>query len=227
MSTTAIKEQILNGSKAFLPLMVGVFPFGMIYGALAIQAGIPRDMAHAMSFVVFAGSAQFVVAQLFQTTTPAIVIILTVYVINLRHALYSASVAPYLTGLSNHWKAGLAYLLTDEAYAVAITHYNEPGDIKYKHWYFLAAGLSLWTCWQVSTALGIFLGAVIPSSWSLDFSLALTFIALTVPILKDRAGVVAALVAGVVAVLCYSLPYKLWLIIASFAGILAGLWSEK
>ena len=98
---------------------------------------------------------------------------------------------------------GLSYLLTDEAYAVTITHYNREGCEGNQHWFFLGAGLGLWSCWQISTAVGVFLGAVIPSSWSLDFALPLTFIALVVPALKDRAGVAAALVGGVVALLVF------------------------
>ena len=104
-------------------------------------------------------------------------IVLTTFVVNLRHALYSASVAPYLKRLNSGWKMLLAYLLTDEAYAVAITHYAQGGNGTRKHWYFFGAGLTLWTSWQASTAVGILLGAQVPASWSLDFTLPLTFIA--------------------------------------------------
>jgi predicted branched-subunit amino acid permease len=92
-----------------------------------------------------------------------------------------------------------------------------------RHWYFLGAGLALWTCWQLSTAVGIFLGAAIPASWGLEFTLALTFIALVVPNLKSRATLAAALTAGLAALLAYSLPYKLGLIAAALVGVLAGL----
>jgi predicted branched-subunit amino acid permease len=85
----------------------------------------------------------------------------------------------------------------------------------------------LWSTWQASTAAGIFLGTVIPASWSLDFTLALTFIALVVPGLKDRAITMAALAAGVTAMLALEFPYKLGLIVAALVGVLAGLWSEK
>jgi predicted branched-subunit amino acid permease len=110
---------------------------------------------------------------------------------------------------------------------VTITHYNEPGDGTRKHWFFLGAGLTLWSGWQVSTALGIFLGTQVPPSLGLDFALPLTFIALVVPALKDRPGLLAAAVAGLVAVLAYGMPYKLGLLTAAFAGIIIGLWSER
>jgi 4-azaleucine resistance transporter AzlC len=217
----------LSGVKGILPLLVGVFPFGMIYGVLARQSGIPIPAAQSMSFIVFAGSSQFVAAQLLQQAIPGVIIVFTIFIVNLRHALYSASIAEFIRHLNPFWKAGLAYLLTDEAYAVAITHYNEEPAAKNQHYYFLGAGLGLWTCWQTSTAVGIFLGAVVPPAWQLDFALPLTFIALMVPALKDRAGTAAALTGGVAALIAFSLPYKLGIIVAALAGITAGLLLEK
>jgi 4-azaleucine resistance transporter AzlC len=175
-----------------------------------------------MSAVVFAGSAQFVIAQLVALGTPGLVIFVTAVLVNLRHALYSASLAPYLRHLRPRWQWLLAYLLTDEAYAVAILHYREGKEITHKHWYFLGAGLALWTTWQASTAAGILLGAQIPAEWSLDFTLALTFIAIVVPSLKERADVAAALTGGVTAVLLAGLPYKLGLVTGALLGIAVG-----
>jgi 4-azaleucine resistance transporter AzlC len=219
------RQEFWSGVKAELPLLIGVIPFGMIYGVLALAAGIPPAAAQAMSAIVFAGSSQFVMAQLFAAGVPGLVMIMTAAVVNLRHALYSASVAPYLKRLHPRWKWLLAYLLTDEAYAVTITHYAEGGDqsiVGNKHWYFLGAGLALWSSWQLSTAVGIFLGTQVPENWSLDFTLALTFIALVVPGLKDRPTAAAALTAGVCAVGFAELPYKLGLVAAAMVGIGVG-----
>ena len=219
-------RQFWRGTRAIIPIMFGVFPFGLIYGVLARQSGIPLPAAQSMSFIIFAGSSQFIAAQLLHQTVPGLVLVATIFVVNLRHALYSASIAGFVRHLSPAWKAGLAYLLTDEAYAVAVTHYNEEGNRGNQHWFFLGAGLFLWSFWQISTALGIFLGAVIPASWELDFALPLTFIALVVPALKDRAGITAALVGGAVALLAFTLPFKLSIIVAALAGITAGLLVE-
>jgi 4-azaleucine resistance transporter AzlC len=194
----------------------------MIYGVLAFEAGLPVFEAQALSAVVFAGSAQFVIAQLVALGTPGLVIFVTAVLVNLRHALYSASLAPYLRHLRPRWQWLLAYLLTDEAYAVAILHYREGKEITHKHWYFLGAGLALWTTWQASTAAGILLGAQIPAEWSLDFTLALTFIAIVVPSLKERADVAAALTGGVTAVVLTGLPYKLGLVTGALLGIAVG-----
>jgi 4-azaleucine resistance transporter AzlC len=225
-STTTSTNQFFAGLKAEAPLLIGVFPFGMIYGALAINAGLPTSVAQAMSAVVFGGSSQFIATQLIGSAAPAAVIILTIAIINLRHALYSASVSPYLTKLSTAWKVVLAYLLTDEAYAVTITHFSKDLPETDRHWFFLGAGFGLWFTWQTGTAAGILLGAIVPASWSLDFSLALTFIALVIPTLKDRPALAASLTAGLTAILTYSLPYSLWIIAAALAGIAAGVWLE-
>ena len=214
------------GVRAELPILLGVIPFGMIYGILALGAGLSPFDAQAMSSVVFAGSAQFMTAQLIGAATPMLIVIVTGFVINLRHMLYSASLAPYTKHLPLSWKAALAYLLTDEAYAVTIIHYQQEGELTHKHWFFLGAGLALWSCWQISTGVGIFLGAQIPASWGLDFALPLTFIALVVPGLKDRPGVITAAVASLAALLFFGFPYKLGLLAAAFVAIAAGLWSE-
>jgi len=215
-------KQLWSGVRAEIPLLVGVFPFGMIYGALAMNAGLPKPASQMMSSIVFAGSAQFVTTQLVRDAAPGLVIVLTIAVVNLRHMLYSASLAPYLASLSTRWKTLLSYLLTDEAYAPTIIKYERDGVQPFSHWFLLGAGLALWSTWQASTALGIFLGTAIPESWSLDFALPLTFIAMVVPVLKGRPYIAAALSAGLVALVAYSLPYKLGLILAALVGIIIG-----
>ncbi len=216
------KNEFWNGVRAEFPLLIGVFPFGMIYGALALNAGLSTSASQLMSSIVFAGSSQFVTAQLVHDAAPALVIIVTIAVVNLRHMLYSASLAPYLHDLSLRWKTVLSYLLTDEAYAPTIIKYEREGIKPFSHWFLLGAGFSLWFTWQVSTALGIFLGTAIPEDWPLDFALPLTFIAMVVPILKNRPMIASALSAGVVALLAFSLPYKLGIILAALTGILVG-----
>lgn len=220
---TTSSTELLQGVRDELPILIGVVPFGMIYGVSAISVGIPALIAQAMSCIVFAGSAQFVITQLIGVGTPFLVVILTAFIVNIRHVLYSASVSSYTRRLHPLWKWLLAYLLTDEAYAVTILHYQKSGDDTRKHWYFLGAALALWTTWQLSTAMGIFLGGHIPASWSLDFTAPLTFIALVVPALKDRVSAVVALTAAFVALLAFALPLKLGIAVAALAGIAIGL----
>ncbi|WP_448335286.1 AzlC family ABC transporter permease [Bellilinea sp.] len=219
--------QLLSGFQYTLPLLIGIAPFGMIYGVLAVKAGFPAAAAQAMSAILFAGSSQFMIVNLVAAGSPWLVVVLTAVVVNLRHALYSASLAPFLKHLPAGWKAVLAYVLVDEAYAVGIHHYEREGSAGHQHWFLLGSGLAVWVCWQASTALGIFLGAQIPAAWSLDFTLALTFIAIVVPGLKNRPLLLSAVTAAVTTVVAHPLPYKLGLILAALAGIAAGLWSER
>jgi len=221
------RGELLRGVAAELPLLLGVVPFGMIYGVLAAQAGLTRVTAQAASALVFAGSSQFVMTQLVAGGASGLVIVLSVAAINARHALYSASVAPYLAHLSAAWKALLAYLLTDEAYAVSIGRLQADGPRAMRHFFLLGAGLTLWASWQVSTAFGLLIGARLPSAWSLEFILPLMFIALVVPQVKDRAGLVAALLAGSVAVATRDLPLGMGILLAAVVGILAGTALER
>jgi 4-azaleucine resistance transporter AzlC len=221
------RRNFFEGVRAEVPLLIGVFPFGMIYGVLALNAGLSNAAAQLMSSILFAGSSQFVTTQLVHENAPALVIILTIAVVNLRHMLYSASLAPYLKDLSLRWKVLLSYLLTDEAYAPSIIHYEKEGIGTHKHWFLLGAGFALWFNWQLSTAVGIFLGAAIPAEWHLDFALPLTFIAMVVPVLKNRTMVASSLSAGVVALLAFNLPFKLGLILAALTGIIVGTLLEK
>lgn len=223
------RSGLLAGIQGVAPALVGVVPFGLIYGVLAVKAGLPPVAAQAMSCIVFAGSAQFVAAGLFGAGTPGLLIVLTTLIINFRHVLYSASIAPHLKYLSPAWKFLLAYLLTDEAYVVSITHYqrsNERPDPG-RHWYFLGAGSALWIVWQLSTGVGVLVGAQLPASWALDFTLALTFIALVMPTITDRAETATVVAAGAVAVLAGGLPYKLWLILGALSGVLVGWWIDN
>jgi 4-azaleucine resistance transporter AzlC len=216
------RQEFFAGVRAELPLMVGVVPFGFIYGALAVQLGVPASLAQAMSSIIFGGSSQFIAAPLIVAQTPALILILTVFAVNLRHALYSASVAPYLEKLSAWWRILLAYLLTDEAYAVAIAHFQREGDAQNRHWFLFGAGITLWSFWQASTAVGIFVGAQVPPEWSLDFALPLTFIAIIVPMLRNRAYVICAVVAAVGGVIAFGMPYKLGYIVAAMAAMAVG-----
>lgn len=233
-NTETPRAEFWAGVRDISPLLTSDLPFGVLYGALVLTA-LPPLPSMAMSSIVFAGSAQMLAAQLFASATPGVIIILTTFVVNLRHLLYGASVAPHLKHLPARWKWLIAYLLTDEAYAVAITRYNRP-EVESQgaagtnaHWYTLGTGLTLWVSWQISTAAGILLISRldIPAVWGLDFILPLTFIALIVPALSDKAGWMATLAAGVMAIILAALPLKLGLIAAALIGILAGVMAER
>lgn len=208
------------GVRALLPMHLGVMPFGVIYGIVALQSGIPPLAAVLMSSIVFAGSAQFLLAQLVGVGAPALLMVGAAGVVNLRHALYSASVAPVLGHLPWRWKLLLAYLLTDEAYAAAIPHLLASPRGAQAHWILFGAGFTLWAGWQVATVVGVVVGSRLPNNLSLDFALPLTFIAIVVPLLTDRRRIAVAVLSGMLAVLLAGLPYKLGLFCAALAALL-------
>ena len=154
------------GLRSVMPLLLGVVPFGVIYGVVALQSGIPPLAAMAMSSIVFAGSAQFLLAQLVGAGAPLLLTAGAVGLVNLRHALYSASVAPILGHLPRRWKILLAYLLTDEAYAAAIPHLlagkADAPSFAMRHWILFGSGFGLWSGWQLSTLAGVLIGAQLP-----------------------------------------------------------------
>jgi predicted branched-subunit amino acid permease len=179
-----------------------------------------------MSAVVFAGSAQFAVVQLVAAGAPAVALVLTGAILNLRHVLYSASLAPSLRAAPARWRAFLAYLLTDELFGVVSARPPAALSDSERTWFAAGVGGSLWVLWQASTLAGIVAGSRIPASWSLDFTATLTFIALVVPMLKGRAALAAGAVSASVAILALHMPLRLWLVAAVAAGVLAGVLAE-
>ncbi len=215
------RSEFTAGVRAQLPLLLGVTPFGLAYGAYAVETGLSPGFAQAMSAIVFGGASQFVGARQMAAEVPGIIIVLTALLVNSRHALYSASLAPFVEHLPARWRWLLAYLLTDEAYASSIGRYQEHDTSPNKHWFLFGAALALWTDWQLTTALGIAVGAAVPASWALDFALPLTFIAIVVPSLKERPALAAALIAGAIATIGFRWPYGLNVLVPAIAGLVA------
>ena len=224
-SPTSTRE-FLDGARNTLPILLGVLPFGLFFGALAIEIGLSPIQAQGLSLFVFAGSAQFVAVDLLRQGAAPVVVVLTIFLVNLRHALYSASLAPHVARLPLRWRAAMAWLLTDEAFAVSTPRYRS-NDLDRAHWYLLGSGLALWACWQLSTAAGIAFGAQIPESWSLDFALPLTFLAMLLPALTDRPSWAAAVAGALLSIVLRGLPLGLGLIAAAAAAVGVGVAIES
>jgi predicted branched-subunit amino acid permease len=218
------KTEFWAGVMAELPLMLGVVPFGLVFGVLGIASGLAPIETILMSSILFGGASQVVFAQLWGGGAPGLVVGGSVCIINIRHVLYSASMATHLCHLPIWWRILLAYLLTDEAYAVSIQRFNNGQSSPNQHFHLLGSGSLLWVGWQISTAVGVVVGETIPDNWSLSFAIPLTFIAIVAPILKTRADLCAAITAGSLAMIAQPLPWNLWLILAAIGGIIAG-WS--
>jgi 4-azaleucine resistance transporter AzlC len=221
--------EFAQGARDMLPMLLGAVPFGIIFGSLAGAAGLSAWQTIGMSLLVFAGSAQFIAISLLGAGTGLAVLLLTTLVVNLRHALYSASLQPFVRHLPTRWRMPLAFWLTDEAYAVVLNRYTEPDSSPHKHWYFLGAALAMYLNWQLCTLIGVLFGQRVPNlaAWGLDFAMLATFIGIVVPMLRSRPQVAAALVAGAVALACHALPYKLGLLAAAFSGIVVGVLLER
>jgi predicted branched-subunit amino acid permease len=116
----------------------------------------------------------------------------------------------------------LAYLLTDQSYALMVQKYRTNKFSDFNHYYFLGSGLTLWLGWQLATIIGVLGASFISEQWSLTFAISLTFIAIVIPLLKTRADLIACFVAGILSILLQPLPWKLWLILAGLGGIAAG-----
>jgi len=200
-----------------------VAPFGLVTGVAMVAGGIPPLAAMAMSVVVYAGASMLAATQLLAAGTPLAVILLTVVFINLRFMMYSASLRAHLAGLPLRWKLAAAYLLADNAYGLAIARFTEHPRMSGRLAYFLGAALPIWLTWQVAVGLGIAIGAALPAQWRLEFAAPLAFIALTVPLLRDRAMVAAALAAAVTVIAAWALPMRLGLAAAAAAGIAVGM----
>lgn len=221
--------EFVHGARDIVPMIVGAIPFGIIFGTLAGGAGLSAWQAMGMSLLVFAGSSQFIAITLLSGGAGAAVVLLTTLVVNLRHALYSATLQPFVRHLPTRWRMPLAFWLTDEAFAVVQHRYAEKDDSPHKHWYFLGAALAMYLNWQLCTLVGVIFGQTVPNlaAWGLDFAMLATFIGIVVPMMRNRPQVAAALVAGAVALACQGLPYKLGLMVAALSGIAVGVVLER
>ncbi|MCG3211013.1 MAG: Inner membrane protein YgaZ [Anaerolineae bacterium] len=226
---TSPYTEALAGARDTVPLIVGAVPFGLIFGALALASGLSLAGTMAMSAFVFAGSAQFIAVGLIAAGTGWPLIVLTTFVVNLRHALYSATLAPYASKLPQRWQIAMAFWLTDETFAVVAQRFQTATPLPGTRWYYLGSALAMYLNWQFCTFLGATIGQMLPNAaaWGLDFAMPVTFIGMTIPYLKTRPMIATALTAGVVSLLAFGLPHKLGLMVATAAGIAAGVLAER
>jgi predicted branched-subunit amino acid permease len=217
------KEEFIAGSREVAPSLVGTIPFGLVTGVASVAAGLTPVQGVALSVLAFSGIAQLVAVQLIAAASPLVITVLAAFVVSLRLLMYSAALSPHLAHLSLRWKLVISYLMTDQSFAMTVRRYGEPGDRRHKHWHFMGAGVTLYVTWQLAVIVGVVAGAGVPATWSLDFVVVLTFNALLVPVVRTRADLAAALVAGVMSLVAAGLPYKLSLIVGSLAGIVVAM----
>jgi 4-azaleucine resistance transporter AzlC len=218
-------RDVRRGLTATLPLAPGIIAFGLLYGVMARQAGLVPWQAFAMSLIVHAGSAQFVAVGMWGVAG-ALSIIATTLVINLRHLLMGASLAPYLRPVSRRWKALLALWLTDESFALAVAAYQQGTG---SHKYLLGANIGLYLIWPAAGLAGALLGSAItePSRYGLDLIFPLAFLGLLSSFVRDRLGLLVALLSGGLALLFSSTLQGNWhVLLAGLLGSAVGLGLE-
>ncbi|NND03946.1 MAG: branched-chain amino acid ABC transporter permease [Acidimicrobiia bacterium] len=226
MSQATPRQRFIEGSKAVSPILLGAVPFGLVIGVSVAATPIDNWVGWATSILIFAGAAQIAVIELINDNALAAVAIATPLIINLRHAMYSAAMAPHFGKLTRADRLWLPYVLTDQAFVISASRYESDSDATTIKWYYLGAALTLWIPWQMATVVGIVVGAEVPPEWSLDFAIALVFLGLLAPAVHNKPSAVAAVVGGVVAVLGLDLPNGTGIIVASIAGVAAGTYAD-
>ena len=206
-----------------LPLLIPVFPFGLIIGVIGIELGFSPLMVYATSLIIFSGSAQIVFFQLIFAGASPIVTLTSVAVTNSRHFLYGAVLSEYLEDLSQSWKIFLSYFLVDQSFALSHRYFKENSSLENKHYYLLGSGFTLWLVWQVSSLVGIFLGAVVPEELGLSFAIPLTFLSLIIHEFRKPDHLIVIFVSGFLAILFYEIPFKAYIIAASLGALIVAL----
>ena len=203
-----------------LPLLIPVFPFGLIIGVIGIDLGFSPLMVYISSLIVFSGSAQIVLFQLMSGGASPLVTLTSVGVTNSRHFLYGAVLSEYLENLSSTWKAFLSYFLVDQSFALSHKFFKKNSTLGNKHFYLFGSGFALWVVWQISSLVGIFLGSIVPEELGLSFAIPLTFLSLIIHEFRKLDHLVVIFVSGFLAIIFYEIPFKAYIITASLGALL-------
>lgn len=227
MAAPTNRADFVAGARAVAPMLVGVVPFGLVAGATPVTHGLGGAVAVGFSIIVFAGASQLAAIDVLGSGGSAAVAAVAAWTINLRLLLYSASLAPHLARERLRTRLWVAYLLTDQAYAVCIIRWGRDDDPHRRVPYFLGAALLLWGSWQLSTIAGVLIGATVPGDVPLEFAVPLVFLVLLVPAITGRPAAIAAIVGGTAAVVGAEVGAgKLALMVGAVSGIVAGTLAE-
>lgn len=208
-----------------LPLYVPAVPFALVIGLAVSEAGIHPFIGWSGSWLIFGGAAQLTLISLLGAGTALVAAITAALVVNARHVMYSAALAPSFQN-QPRWMQFLGpYLLIDQVFALSsLRRFDDPVVFRT---YYLAVGATFWILWQVTTALGLLVGPVVPDDWNLEFAVSILFLGLIVMGIDKTPKLVAALVGGGVTFLFAGLPNRAGLLVGALAGIVAGTIAEK
>lgn len=229
MPDTTTRATFFEGMRHSAPFSLVVGPFSVLFGVVATEAGL--DLVEVMSFsvLIVAGASQFAALQLMNEHAPTLIVLASALAVNLRMAMYSASLVPYLGGASLWQRALCSYLMFDQNYALSMTRYEaDPAmTLPERLAYYLGAIAPLALLWYALTYVGAVIGQAIPAEFGLDFAVPITFIAIVAPALRTIAHVAAALVSMTLGLLLAGIPFNLGLLIAAAAAIATGAEVER
>jgi 4-azaleucine resistance transporter AzlC len=213
----------LLGARRTVPLAISAFAIGIVFGVLARQAKLSVMDALLMSGLVYAGASQFVALSLWTTIPfPVTTIILTTFIVNLRHLLMGASLRPWFSRLSP-WKVYTSvFFMVDESWALTMSDFTAGGR---DAGFLLGSGFILYIAWVSSAVIGRTVGAWIqnPAQWGLDFAFTAVFTALLVGMFKGKSNLLPWAVAAIVAVAAaHWLPGKWYILLGGIAGSIIG-----
>ena len=229
---TVRDEQIAafkEGVRALAPATPAIAVWGMVTGLAMVKVGLSQTLALAMTLLVYAGSAQLTALPLIMVGAPLWLIFAASVVVNLRFVIFSAAFHPFFRHYSVLKRLLFGYFSGDLGFVVFIPRYAEAPvkGTREQIWFFWGLSITNWTIWQVSSIIGIFLGAIIPTEWSLEFAAVLALMAIVVPMATSRPMLASIAAASVVAWLAQPLPLRLGLVIAVVTGVVAGITVEK
>lgn len=214
---------------ATLPVLLAVGPFGMIFGIFASKIGLDLAQTLVMTATVIAGASQLAALAALSDGAPEIIAILTGAVVNLRFAMYSASLAVVLEGAPLGWRALASAFLHDQSYALTVHRARSRPEETLAHrlGFYFGVGLLTASTWTAMTLVGATVGERIRGELDLAFMVPVTFIAVVAPMLRGRANLIAGAVAAVAALATGWLPYNLGLMVGAAAGIAAGMAASR
>lgn len=172
---------LLAGARAILPLSVGAFAFGMAYGVSVTELSINDLVGALASLLMLAGAAQLAVVDLVDQGAPWFVVVGTALVINARFMMYSGALAPSFSEYPRRWRVALSYFMTDQATVTSLLYNERQREPRARMAYYLGAGLCFAVAWWIGTAIGVGIGATVPSEFQVGFAVPLMFVALVVP----------------------------------------------
>ncbi|HIP23579.1 MAG TPA: branched-chain amino acid ABC transporter permease, partial [Rhodobacteraceae bacterium] len=218
-----------QGFRAGVPFVLVVAPFGLLFGVVATEAGLDIVQTMVMTVLVIAGASQFAAVQLLSDNAPTFVAILTGLAVNMRMAMYSASLTPHLGKASLGMRSFVAYFLVDQSYAISVAEYEKAParPLPEKLAYFFGSVSPIAPLWYGFTYVGAVAGEAIPPEYALDFAVPITFIAIVAPALRSLPHIAAAFVSVAAALLLAWLPYNSGLMIAALLAMITGAAIEK